>query len=275
MTVSIPDTLTTDNSGKYVASIRLRPGGLSFSGYIPSAPGSFFYRETGFDKGGTYITSLKEFFFAHEFLTWTYKRIQVIPLSSPYTLTPAALFDEKRKEGFLTFNFSRPEKMCLSNTPEGGQETVVFGMDREIYEFCVRSFVSPSFIHPVTPLLVFGKRQSRISLPRRMYGILHGKTLDILCFERGNILLANTFHVEKPEDIIYYILYVWRQTGMEQEKDELYFSGDAERRSVLTGILHTYLRHIRPVEIPSEAYLLGTEIVRMPVDVVALLVCGL
>ena len=37
MTISIPDTLTTDNSEKYIVSIRLRSGGLSFSGYDPSA----------------------------------------------------------------------------------------------------------------------------------------------------------------------------------------------------------------------------------------------
>ena len=50
MTISIPDTLTTDNSEKYIVSIRLRSGGLSFSGYDPSAGGSFFYRETEFDR---------------------------------------------------------------------------------------------------------------------------------------------------------------------------------------------------------------------------------
>ena len=75
MTISIPDTLTTDNSEKYIVSIRLRSGGLSFSGYDPSAGGSFFYRETEFDRAVSFISSLKEFFFAHEFLTWTYKRI--------------------------------------------------------------------------------------------------------------------------------------------------------------------------------------------------------
>ena len=31
MTISIPDTLTTDNSEKYIVSIRLRSGGLSFT----------------------------------------------------------------------------------------------------------------------------------------------------------------------------------------------------------------------------------------------------
>jgi len=55
MTISIPDTLTTDNSEKYIVSIRLRSGGLSFSGYDPSAGGSFFYRETEFDRSLSFL----------------------------------------------------------------------------------------------------------------------------------------------------------------------------------------------------------------------------
>ncbi len=61
MTISIPDTLTTDNSEKYIVSIRLRSGGLSFSGYDPSAGGSFFYRETEFDRAVSFISSLRSF----------------------------------------------------------------------------------------------------------------------------------------------------------------------------------------------------------------------
>ena len=34
MTLRVTDTLTADNSEKYEVSIRLWPGGLSFSGYV-------------------------------------------------------------------------------------------------------------------------------------------------------------------------------------------------------------------------------------------------
>ena len=101
MTISIPDTLTTDNSEKYIVSIRLRSGGLSFSGYDPSAGGSFFYRETEFDRAVSFISSLKEFFFAHEFLTWTYKRINVICVSPEYSLVPDNYWGDG-KEGHLS-----------------------------------------------------------------------------------------------------------------------------------------------------------------------------
>lgn len=63
MTISIPDTLTTDNSEKYIVSIRLRSGGLSFSAYSPSVNESFFYRDIEFDRTKPYVSSLKECFF--------------------------------------------------------------------------------------------------------------------------------------------------------------------------------------------------------------------
>ena len=62
MTISIPDTLTTDNSEKYIVSIRLRSGGLSFPGMIPRLEEVSFYRETEFDRAVSFISSLKEFF---------------------------------------------------------------------------------------------------------------------------------------------------------------------------------------------------------------------
>ena len=34
-----------------------------------------------------------------------------------------------------------------------------------------------------------------------------------------------------------------------------------------------YLRHVKPVEIPSEAYLLGTDVTKAPMDLISLLIC--
>lgn len=105
MTISIPDTLTAYNSGKYVLSIRLRSDGLSFSGYSPSENESFFYRNVEFDRMKPYITSLKEFFFEHEFLTYTYKRTNLVCVTSQYTMMPEELFTDKQKDGLLSFTF--------------------------------------------------------------------------------------------------------------------------------------------------------------------------
>ncbi|RHU22083.1 MULTISPECIES: DUF3822 family protein [unclassified Parabacteroides] len=275
MAISIPDTLTADNSGKYIMSIRLRSDGLSFSGYSPSESESFFYRNIEFDRTKPYISSLKEFFFEHEFLTYSYKRTNLVYVSPQYTVVPEEVFTEKQKTDLLSFTFSAPENKCLHNPLAREAAEVVFGMEEEVYEFCSRSLINPAFVHHITPQLVLWKQQSRALIPRQMYVVIHRKMMDVVCFAQGKLLFVNTFGYDKPDDILYYILYVWKQVGMDQEKDQLHIYGGVSLRNSMTTTLRNYIQYISPAEIPSDAYLLGAEVVQAPLDLIALSVCEL
>ena len=109
MAINLSDKLTADHSENYIMSIRLRSGGLSFSAYSPSVSESFFYRDVEFDRTRPYVSSLKECFFENDFLTWFYKQVNVVCVTSQYTLVPASVFQEKQKAGLLVFTFSSPE----------------------------------------------------------------------------------------------------------------------------------------------------------------------
>ena len=275
MTISIPDTLTADNSGKYIMSIRLRSDGLSFSGYSPSVSESFFYRNTEFDRTRPYIASLKEFFFEHEFLTYSYKQTNLVCVTPQYTMVPEDVFSDKQKSELLSFTFFAPESKCLHNLLTRESAEVVFGIDEEVYEFCSRSLIKPTFIHHITPQLALWKQQSRTLIPRQLYVVLHRKMMDVVCYAQGALLFVNTFEYEKTDDILYYILYVWKQVGMDQERDQLHLYGGVSLRNSITTILRNYIQYTSPAEIPSDAYLLGTEVLQAPLDLIALSVCEL
>ena len=145
MTVHVPDTLTIDYSEKYIMSIRLRPGGLSFSGYAPSEAESFFYREVEFDRAVPFLSSLQEFFFANECLSWAYKRVHVVSVSAGYTIVPRAFFREEEKGRLLDFNFAVPSPFCRSQSLAGEEAELVYPMDEDVYKFCSRSLSRPFF----------------------------------------------------------------------------------------------------------------------------------
>lgn len=275
MTISIPDTLTTDNSEKYIVSIRLWPGGFSFSGYIPSVDNSFFYTEAELDKTIPYATALKELFFSSDFLTWNYKIVHIIYVTSQYTLIPKGAFKEEEKKNVLSFSFSAPETCCLTNVLKGEEVEVLFGLDEEIYEFCNRTLGNPDFLHHLSSSFVLWKQQSVASVPVLTYVVLHPKMLDLVCYDHGRLLFANSFFIDKMEDALYYILYVWQQQGLNPQQDQLYMAGDHPQYNDLITLLRTYLRNIRPIPIPSEAYLMGMDVRKVPMDVISLLVCEL
>lgn len=273
MTISIPDTLTIDNSEKYIVSIRLQSGGLSFSGYDPSVGGSFFYRETEFDRAVSFISSLKEFFFAHEFLTWTYKRIHVICVSPEYSLVPDNYWEEGKERRLLEFGFSTSGLHCLTDTLKEQQAKLVFGIDEEVYEFCSRSLLHPFFSHYMTSPLMLWAKESNASLSRHMYVVIERKRMDVVCYAQGKLLFVNAYPINQLDDIIYYILYVWKQAGLDPKKDSLHLVGESSLRMRILERLRTYLCHVNLVEIPTEAYLLGTDVAKAPMDLISLLLC--
>ena len=273
MTISIPDTLTSDISEKYIMSIRLRSGGLSFSGYAPSVGGSFFYREVEFDRSVSFISSLKELFFTHEFLTWSYKRVDVVCVSPEYTLVPSAFYDEKKCDQLLGYVFSSKESRCMSNELKELESELLFGMDEEIYEFCSRSLLHPYFKHYMSSLLIDWKRRSRFATCRQLYVVLEQKRMDLACYDRGKLLFQNSFRVDHLNDIAYYILYVWKQEGLDQQVDQLLLTGQSTSRLDVIHLLKAYLRHIESVDIPSEMYLLGEDVAKAPMDLISQIIC--
>lgn len=274
MTLSIPDTLNISNSEKYTLSIRLRSGGLSFSGYNPLDGNSFFFRKVTFERNNrSYEDNLKEFFFENEQITFPYKKINVIIVSPQYTLVPAKIYKDKPAEQFLNFNFSQPESRALSNPVFNNELEVVFGMNEIIYEFCCRSLLNPQFTHHISPLLSFWKKQCILKACCQMYVNLHEKMVDIVCFNGGKLLFANSFSFEQLNDILYYILYVWKQLDMDQLTDLLSISGNYDIKLRILALLRNYIQNITQTEVPSEVYLLGDEAVQAPIDLLTLLIC--
>jgi len=273
MTISIPDTLTVDNSGKYIVSIRLRSDGFSFSGYIPSSPGSFFSREIEFEKGESFIESLKETFFANDFFAWMYKQVRIITETNRYTLVPKTLYNEKRKQEFLDFTLSDPGAFCVENGQE--DKVLLYSVDNEIYEFCSRSFIDPHFYSHIMPQMILWEQDSiKRNSVVQMYVASHEKMIDVCCFRQGDLLMVNSFDVNQSEDALYYILYVWKQLGLSQEKDLIFIHGKPDVSNRMIELLRTYLRNVNPVEVPSETYLLGRDMALAPMDIIALSICG-
>lgn len=273
MTISSPDMLTIDSSEKYVVSIRFEPDGLSFSGYNPSEKESFFYQKVNFDRSKDYLSSLKEYFFAHGFLTYTYKRVYVLPITSQYTIVPETVFEENEKDQFLTFCFSNPEKKVLSNSLKDESAEIVFGMNEDLYDFCFRSLVNPVFIHYLCPLLSLWKKQSKLHFSKQMFVTIHQKMMDIICYEQGKLLFINSFDYTHSNDVLYYILYVWKQVGMNQQIDQLSITGNKKMLGEITNTLRIYLQHVKPMEIPLDAYMLGGNVMIAPMDLISLFLC--
>jgi len=272
MTVSFPDAFSIDTSEKYILSIRLLPGGLSFSCSMPMVGNSFFFREIVFDHSKTYLLSLKEFFFENEFMSWQYKKVNILCFTSHYMLVPTDLYDVSRKQELIQSTFLKPETMCLDNTLSK-QGHIVFSIERDVYEFLCRSFVSPSFLHHLTPVLALWNKQQRKPLNGQMFALLNRKTIDVACLNKGELLFLNSFEYSKHNDVLYLLACVWKQVGLDQLKDELSIFGNPDDCNSLMTDLRVYIQNVKAMDMPLEFYLLGEEANKASFDIISLSLC--
>jgi hypothetical protein len=268
----LPEALTADRSGKYKVSIRLWPDGLSFAGCIPAEKESFFYKEIGLVRTGSYVQALKEAFFAHPFFAYPYKWTYVVCANCPYTLVPDNVFVEKQKDQLMAFTFTLPEAKTLHESLDGLDAKILFGIQAEVYEFCTRSLIRPQYTHAITPLLTQWWQQNQGCYATQLYVALHEDTMDAACYKKGVLRFVNSFVFECVTDIVYYILYVWQQMGMEQENDQLLLLAPQAMYLKVKEILQNYVAQMAPLPL-LQANGRGGE--AAPADITALFGCEL
>ena len=268
MNLRVPDTLTAGNSEKYIASIRFWSGGLSFAGFIPSEKDSFFYAETKIDRKKRYNDAIKDIFFAHPCFLYAYRKSYVVCVNRQYTLVPASVFVEKQKEQLMSFVFSSPEDKTLHESLDEFDSVLLFGVRPKVYEFFSRSLLLPTFTHAVIPTLIQWRKQNLTGYHKQLYVALHKDIMDVACFDRGALSFVNSFHVDDATDIIYYILYIWKQTELDQLNDELFLYANPQIAQTLKETLQTYLSHIEVVQ-PG----LTEAGIEVPPDITALFQC--
>lgn len=80
--------------------------------------------------------------------------------------------------------------------------------------------------------------------PRQLFAYFHDKLIDICSFGQSRITFANSFDATHAHDALYYILYIWKQLGLSQEKDEMHIIGDVTNSEWLNNKLSAYIKNV-------------------------------
>ncbi len=245
MTIRVPDTLTADNSEQYNVSIGLSPDGLSFSGINSSNKETFFSETVVFEREVSVIDSIKDLFFNNDCFSYLYKSLYVVCLSRRYTLMPEDVFSEKDKDLLFSFCFQHNEVSKVLVQPlEKLGSYLLFDTENEIYEFLVRSLITPKFIHSLSPMLFSWHEKSLLLYPKQLYVFIHDSFFDMACFERGELLFINVFDYETENDVLYFIMYVLKLLKVNQLKDAVFFYGNKNRCLSVMSVVKNYMEHV-------------------------------
>ena len=232
-------------SKQYTLSIRLSTDGFSFSIYNPIHDNSQSLFEKEVDPSLSLTANLKNVFHESDFLSYSYKRVNIMMANKRFTMIPLELFEEEQAELLFYHNHQKREnETVIYNILKKNNVVVIFGIDKSTYAFLNEQYPEARFYSQSTPLIEYFSIKSRLGNSKKMYASVRKDAIDIYCFERGQLLLANSFECMQTEDRIYYLLYAWKLLEFNQERDELHLTGTLSDKETLMNELKKFIMQV-------------------------------
>lgn len=242
MTTSTADCTTAPPA----VHIRVGQGTLSF--LVRGGDGTMTYHPYNVKEGMSIAANLREAFRTEPYLRNAGKRA-VLSVATPIVLIPLEEYNDMA-------NFDAEEAYSCIITGHKGETKVtaqvaeldavaVFPVNNDLRMVVGDHFPNVEVRNVTVPVWEhLYNRYYRAGMHRRLFLYFHDKKVDVCAFDKHRLRFANVFDATSDHDVLYYILYVWKQLGMNQQDDELHIVGDMTPDAWLTSRLKTYVAHV-------------------------------
>ena len=153
----------------------------------------------------------------------------------------------------------------------------MFAINKDVKTVLEDNFGDVKIVVALTPVWRHLHRRSFTGARGKLYGYLHDQKLDIFSFHQNRFKFYNQFETARAHDILYFLLYVWKQQMLNAEHDELHLVGEGltDEQSELISELRRYLQNVYIIN-PSAEFNRApvTKIKGMPFDLMALFTKG-
>ena len=155
-----------------------------------------------------------------------------------FTLVPLEFFEDEQTETLFYHNHPKRENEIVQyNILRKNNAVVLFSMDKSARSFLCEQYPDVRFYSQASSFIEHFSSKSRLGNSRKMYVHLRKDAADLYCYDRNHLLLANSFECKQTADRIYYLLYIWKQLGFEQERDEMHLTGELSDKEALLSEL--------------------------------------
>ena len=239
------ETIDFSKSEQYTLSIRLSADGFSFSVFNPLNENELFFFDRKVEESLSLTANLKQTFREVEWLKHPYRRVNILMAGKRFTLVPLEFFEDEQTEMLFYHNHPKRENEVIQyNILRKNNTVVLFSMDKSARSFLCEQYPNVRFYSQASSFIEHFSSKSRLGNNRKMYVHLRKDAAELYCYDRNHLLLANSFECKQTADRIYYLLYIWKQLGFEQERDELHLTGELFDKETLLSELRKFIRQV-------------------------------
>jgi hypothetical protein len=181
-----------------------------------------------------------------------FKSVTCALAHNKFTLVPSSLFDEENKGSLLGFNHPlEGDEKIHSDTLKNIEAKNIFSISRDSESVIRRQFPNVHFMHNVTSFIEGLLIQNKNNKGKKVFANIHSSYFEVIILEGRELIFSNAFKYKTPEDLAYYILFVYEQLHLNTEEIELILSGEIEKTAQEHSLLYNYIRHVKFASLPD------------------------
>ncbi len=248
-------------------TIRVAKNSLAFAIVDERAEAGVIYEPYITKSGISLPANLREAFKTAELLLHENQRALVM-IDSPVLMVPIEEYDAHQQEELYVHSFPETDKCAILSNPLPALNTVaVFSMNKDLKLVIDDHFPDVKVISLMQPVWNYFHQRSFTGVRRKLYGYFHDNKLEIASFDKNRFKFCNCFEAAHSRDAAYFLLYVWKQLNLDEERDEMHIVGTIPDKDWLLEALRHYLSNvfvINPIADFNRAPI--TKVKNMPLD---------
>lgn len=253
----------TDNNisdKKLRLTIRFSRNNMAFTVGDPQENGMLVYEPYEMNMGISVAANLREAFKVSELLQSGYKRL-LAEIDTPVMLMPIDDFGTQDIETLYHHTYHRQgNEEILSSILPDLNAIAVFAINKDL-KLVIDDHFKDIRIQPLMQSVwTHLYRRSYAGPRRKLYAYFHEKRMEVFSFQQNRFRFSNSYEATNEHDALYYLLYIWKLTGMDVEKDELYIVGDIHYQDWLIDKIKQHLKFCRVIN--QEVYFNNSQLAK-------------
>ncbi|QUB63569.1 DUF3822 family protein [Prevotella melaninogenica] len=241
-------------------TIRFSRNNMAFAVGDPQENGMLVYEPYELNMGISVAANLREAFKVSELLQSGYKRL-LAEIDTPVMLMPIDDFGTQDIETLYHHTYHRQgNEEILSSILPDLNAIAVFAINKDL-KLVIDDHFKDIRIQPLMQSVwTHLYRRSYAGPRRKLYAYFHEKRMEVFSFQQNRFRFSNSYEATNEHDALYYLLYIWKLTGMDVEKDELYIVGDIHYQDWLIEKVKQHLKFCRLIN--QEVYFNNSQLVK-------------
>lgn len=252
-------------------TIRVSNNSLSFSVVDREAEHQVIYEPYTVKSGVSMAANLRQALKESDLLMRGYEKVRAY-IDTPLLIVPIEEFREEDIETLYQHAFTGHDNDAILYRVQPSLNVVaIFSINKDLKLVIEDHFCNVRFTPILQPVWNYLHQRSFSGINRKLYAYCHDKKLDIFSFEKNRFKFFNSFDAPHSKDAMYFILYIWKQLGMDQQRDELILVGQIPDKEWLLYNSKLYIKKVLTLN-PSAEFNRApiTEIQGMPFDLLTL-----